>query len=516
MPLVDHISDYILRERFVEHVPRQPSRKWIAVPVDVISFYSPTAKNYPTLFSDPLLKLIQTQISSITELSRLTGLSKDLVLYILEKELSAEVTIRGDYVEMAGESARPLPSLSVRELSEYYILRLPVTGALLPRPVKENEKPLWSTPYIFTPQGFPLFEFGSKGRPFQVRPFLLPAVSRKGNSSPGDREVRDAIDQYTNDYSAAVDFFGAEKIRKNATEEVARISTIESIRVMHKAHLITAVISDNSEADYWSCADPFGVFQNRGLSELKAEVEAVCVQSEQAKKALNDVQAQLIGITTNTSKYQHAAAEIDSRFPALPSDILRHVLITFAVKYADLDDANEREREVYEGIWSQMQISLETLFQHYWQGDGLRKKTKLFTAKDKTNRDRGDHLQLLLFDFCGSTDSDVIGKLSDKNIWKFAYSQKTSLKSLLLGMMLQAEGNGGHVLRDALRRNENIVGTVVDIANFRNKRGGHASGKAGLLSSGEKEELNEYVEKTYRIVEAFTAKIEDRKDGKEK
>jgi hypothetical protein len=515
MQLNSQTSSFILRERFVQQIRHKSNHKWIAVPVDVISFYSPKAENYPDLFSAPLLKLIQTQIASITELSRLTGLSRDLVLYILEKELSSEVEIRGDYVEMKGESARPLPSLNVRELSEYYIFRLPVTGALLPRPVNSKE-PFWSTPDFFTPQGFPLFEFGSKGRPFRVGPFLLPAVSGKDARSLSDREVREAIDQYNNDYSAAMDFFGAEKVREDATKMVALIRTIENVRVMHEAHLITAVIGDNSETDYWSCADPFGVFQNRGLIELKAEVEAICAQSEQAKKVLNDVQTQLIGITTNTSKYQHAASEIDSRFPALPSEILRHVLITFAVKYADLDDANEREREVYEGIWSQMQISLETLFQHYWQGDGLRKKTKIFTAKDKTNRDRGDHLNLLLSDYCGSTDSDLSGKLSDKNIWKFAYSQKTSLKSLLLGMMLQAEDNKGHILRDALRQNENIIGTVVDIANFRNKRGGHASGKTGLLSPAEKEELTEYVEKTYRIVEAFTAKKEDPKDGKEK
>ena len=514
MQLNRQASNFILRKRFVQQIKHKPHVKWIAVPVEVISFYSPDVANYPSLFRDPILKLIQTQVSSITELSRLIGLSKDLVLYILGKELSEEVQTRGDYVEMKNESAHPLPSLSVRELSEYYIFRLPVTGALLPRPVSSKE-PLWSTSDLFTSQGFPLFEFGSKGRPFRIGPFLLPAVSGKDGRSLDEQAVRDAIDQYTNDYAAALDFFGEEKIREDATKKVSRIRTIEKISVMYEAHLITVVISDDSEEDFWSCADPFGVFQNRGVSELKAEVEAICTQSEQSKKVLNDMRAQLAGITVNTSAYQHAASEVDSRFPVLPSALLRRALITLAARYSDLDAANEREREVYEDTWSNFQKTLETLFKHYWK-DGLQQKTELFTGKTAPSWERRQYLELVLPLLGSQGDVALIQKLSGLSMWKYAHEANATLKSLLLGAILLAEEDKDHVLRVALRLDKNIIGTIVDIADFRNKKGAHATGKSGTLSSNEKEELDVYIEKTYRIVEAFIGKKEEQENVEKK
>ena len=500
MQLTTSISDYILREPFVESMRRKRGLRWIGIPVEVISFLSPKSENYPEIFTEPLLKLIRTGVNSVGELAEQTGLAKDLVLYILTHELVEQVRVIGGHVELDGDVHRPMASLRVREMREYYLFQLPATGKLLPRSVLHDE-PLWRDVAFMKDQRYPIFQFGSKGNPYPVNPFIFPQVAPAVNRL-SEELVRESLAEYQVDYSAAIDFHGKDKVKETASRKVRRIRTVDSIQRKHSAYLITALIQDESGKDGWSCADPFGVFLERGLDDLNAEINSICEKSPTVKNYTDSVRSSFEDKKVDTSRYQEAEGKVLERFSGVSSGPLRILLAKLIYEYEGLE-TSESERLDAEGIVSLIRKLMENILDDLGSSVCM-ENIRLFAGDKLPDSDRKEFLLVVLDDLGSPDDVNGISNILKKPFnWKDALEGKLQFQPLLLSALISAGEQIEHPLRTAIHRNPSIIWEMRTLSREAGGMGAHFTGKGGPLTREEKEELDARVEHALKIVETF-------------
>jgi hypothetical protein len=501
MQLAPRIEDYILRDSFVDRMRKKRRVRWVALPVEVHSFSSPKSKDYPELFTEPLLKLVRTGVDNVDMLSSLTGLNKDLVRYILSNELSDNIVFVGgdSHLRLTDEKHRPHASLSAREMQEHLLFRLPVTGVLVPRAVPRDER-LWKPLDYMKDDRYPIFQYGSKGLPYRVDPFVFPPVNSDG-SNVSEESVRKALSKHLQDYSAAVDYHEKDTVKEYASRMSKGIRSIESIEFRHWAYLITAIVPDDNEQDGWSCADPFGVFLDIGLADITSELAAICEQSPVAKKYMDSLESSWLEKKDNVSADHEVQVQLSKRFPLIASGQLRDVLAKLVHEHKGLGRSGP-ERLGAEGIIGNIRKLMEALLGTAWN-DACLEDIKLFSGENVPDFDRRELLLLILQELGSDNARGFANILKKQFSWRDALTGKKQFLPLLLGALISARDDVGHPLRKALHNNSSILWEMRDLVKDAGGSGAHYTGKGGPLTPEEREIVDSNLEHALRIVETF-------------
>ncbi len=482
----------------------------IGIPVEILCLRVPSREQVPELFLNLIRNLLRAKISSIEKLQELTNLNPDLLDYIFKNELFEEVKIIGDHIKLLDNESisKNFNDHPVFEMREVRILRIISTGELIPRPFIDCNE-LLREPDNFKENGFPELWLGSKGTRYPLSPLLL-----FDNSKPTkitEESIRDSWDKYFEDYDASLDYHGEEQTRKSAGPRIPNIREIHSFDVEQQAYLLTIIIRDKSFVGGWSCADPFGLYQEIGLKELKNAIEKALIDGTPAGRIVYSKIREFTGLNPPLSKEEEeilacesAKDEISKRFGEKLPETLKSYLKAMNLKVKEYNECIEdRKIEKLENLLGGMQLVLESLFKNVWKDPAL-KDTKPFKNTSLNVRGRKELLLIILKSYDVSDCNKVAEKFCGNKVWKDAGEDGRSLKSALLEALFSAHRYAEHPFRKVLSKIPTIPLDIWRIADYRNKDGNaHAKEYYDVVNIDDKT-LQEMIEKTYEIVETFS------------
>ncbi|MBF0234394.1 MAG: hypothetical protein HQK65_15345 [Desulfamplus sp.] len=420
---------------FLKHPFRSKWRQtWLALPVEVYTVCTFSKDIVPEIFQTILLKLLSTGVNNITELSSISGLDNDLILYILSNEIQDKVRFVGDQVRLRSRTTiKSSKSKNVQNLTEYQMMRLTSTGRFIPRPFKESEE-VWCEPDGRNKNNYPLFLYRrDKGSPVRnISPLIIPEV-RFGSQSE-EKSLSDDIlttwEEYLIDYDASVDFYGESETKESAGRRYLRPRKIQSLNFEQRAFILTTIMVDDSEDERWSCSDPFMLYKERGLQVLKKSVE-LFLQNESnnpiaqiISREINEIRGKgNTPVATDLALYYEAEDEIIARYGEKLPESLHRYLRTMLIKKREFNESpSERRRDRGEALLIEIQKTLESLLQNTWKDSEKQCLERFKKENIPTTIDRIEELSVILENLgAENRDNLVSKKLSPFPIWDCIY-----------------------------------------------------------------------------------------------
>jgi hypothetical protein len=501
--------DYFLKESFKHKISKgkESHRYWLAIPVEVYSICVAAEDTLPDLFSSMIFRLLKTGHTTVDKLKNITGLDQDLILLILTNDLYDKVKFSGDHLQLIEGSKSSNADHPVQEIREYQALRVVSTGKFIPRIFSKSDD-VWCEPHSRNKKNYPIFSFQkSKGdEVFKLEPLILPINPSNAGTIKTD-DIRELWEDYLIDYDASIDYFGEDKTIENAGIRYPFAREILSVEPVQNAYVLTKIISDVKDPEKWSCLDPFGLYQELGLSVLKEAVEYYCNDTFPiVRKNLSSIIENIISKKMDIIEDLYGVEDkIRERFGSNLPKRLQDYLVTMARKEEDLKKDPERRKEFIDDLFIAMQKTLESLFKNTWE-DVNRKFLKRFKKPIPTINNRRDELKILL-DNLGASEIDTVSdRLSSDLVWGSAYKpDKASLKSLLLEAIYSADRNSCHPLRKALICDPFIPIKIIKIADPRNMAShGQKEYSEEDFKDDEDDKIEKFINDTYQIVENIT------------
>lgn len=436
----------------LEFLKSQFCFNWLAIPVKIWKVRIPKYHVEPKLLSDTIHRLLHTGPMSIEELHSLTGLDKDLILYIITAELRGKVVSSGNMWKVTSDT--PVESHFV-QYAEYAVFQSLHSGELIPRPQR------WGDSYEIritdVSNGYPYIECGTKGKPLRIKPFFLPY---SGQMDPKPPEIEDILTMWAK-FREDLSSVGEDTLGRIGGG-IPPIKRVESVVEADDGYLLTSLISDQGELDGWLCADPFGLFKF-GLPILKNIVA--------------DFSRSVPSIAKNIEKHESDSCSADyyRKAEELFGSGLPHSLHTYIARYMKTFEEWETEPNQYnksfraEQLMISNQLVLESLFQCTWTHLSCAKN--ILRSDEINMRDRETHIKNIAQKLGLSEIETLVEKLKNQNIWKRALYRETSLKSALLYRLFLVQYNPNDPFHELFKSMSDLPGLIVKIADFRNKSG---------------------------------------------
>ncbi|MBF0302722.1 MAG: hypothetical protein HQK73_06760 [Desulfamplus sp.] len=500
----------VVRDSYLKNIKidKEKGHHWIGIPVEIWSVFVIKNRAVTDILSSTVLRLVSTKAMSIEELHKLTSLDKDLLDYILSVELSAEVKAIGEIWKAEKTHNNIYQPI---ELKEFLILRSMVTGELIPRPASYDYD-IMKEPDGFD-KAYPFLSVGTKGKRFNITPFLLSHINPKALKRELTPEsVLEAWNIYLQDYSSAKDIYGDDLLISAdfRLQAIRESSQIHSIDFKETGYLLTTLMKAQEEFEGWSCSDPFGIFRE-GLPVLMDSVKKEAETNSSFQNILEQYKPKPLPPNIDVLN------EIEKEFgKKTPKRLLSYLIKLHIVKEEWRNtpkEAKENKTLKKEQLFTEMQKVLESLLRSVWK----RKKALSFFKADVPNL-RNERINLLnkIMKYYDLADKqDLIPQyLAGKSIWINAEQPNPSLKSCLLKTLFSAMRYEQHPFNIVLHKMPDAPSKIIEIANFRNK-GQHAQDEPDTSQNITDSDLQELLDKAIKITK-LTLNSWRENNGKEK
>lgn len=483
-------------------------KDYVALPVIVWDLLILEAKVPYNYFSDLVVKILATGDKNIKEIHNLTNLDDNLIHYILEKDL-------GNVVKKTIEKYHLKEAVSTKSIStkkkRISVLQSLESGKLIPHPVHSNA--LKTIDYTLTDTNHPLIKSGTKGRPNDIKPFVI--YPNKNLPEITDKDIFNMWDEYEyNDSEIALsdnDDLKSEYIDKpnkiiGISKRECEPNTCDYLLI--KINKFEKNDQQNNElqqlsCDLFNCSDLLEPTSDIPISFLTNELKS-CLETNEKLSGFLGFETYEIPISFKD--------EIHAIYPNFTENVLNEVCRFLKLKDFLKELENNPQRDIDEfwnlddAILGRMQSMFECLLREkdvlplpykikklIDQDNG--KKYRSFEIINSLNR---KHLQL---------DQQTIDMLTAKAVWANMEDERASLKSLILRHVLtflkenSSESNTSNMwfvsqLVHHQMFNESIK-FLVEMANIRNTYQHFHSERQELPCS--KEEIFTKIEQQLKI-----------------
>ena len=392
------------------------SRLYFALPVvawDVILEQAAIPSNY---FSELIVKILGVGDKTTSELHNLTNLDEGLIQYILTYELKNIVskTINGWHLRESVESQ----VVEIKKI-RITILQSKITGRLIPHPVHRNA--LMSLNYDVNENGYPLIKGGSKGKPFEIRPFKINPIT---NELPdiSEQDIFEMWDEYeSNDSDIALsDYNGIKSEYINPPEKI--LSITKRIGESNSCDYLLVKVNKIADDEHFECIDLLEPTTNIPMQFLETELTRSMDIDERVaiRLGLKEIEISLDfkeAIKAEYPRFSERVIDEICRFLSLKKEVLE----------ADNDDEKDdviliRMQTMYEGLLRDRDVDCES------------ELIKKLTENEKYNqkKERSFELGVGLNRKNLKLDLEIINQFINKKVWQEMKRKEASLKSLIL------------------------------------------------------------------------------------
>lgn len=396
--------------------------RYVALPVIVWDVAIEQAMIPVNYFSDLIVKILTVGDRSIAELHSMTNLDENLIRHILERDL-------GDIVSKAIDKWHLRKAVSTQEIKKkrtrVTILQSLVTKKLIPHPVHRNA--LKTIDFELDNHGFPKIAVGSKGKPIEIRPYVIRPRELEADGITSDH-INDMWDEYEfNDGEiASSDFDGFKSEYIDRPEHMQQ--PVRRMTEPNTVDYLLVRVDTNLDSGSFACYDLLEPSQDISMAFLDEELKQCMEEDEGLAPRLGIEKVEVPfdlrdSVKARYTKFSEKVIDEICRFL-----ILKDRLKESASEYERLDDA----------VLARFQTMYECLLRDndvYPLPDALTRmvddvsEAKRNKKSSKTPRDylipalRRKNIQL---------DSETFKRLTSFDVWIDMGKDKPSLKSLIV------------------------------------------------------------------------------------
>lgn len=401
---------------------------YIALPViawDIVIERAAIPRNY---FSELIVKILSVTDKSIQELHDLTNLDERLIRHILEYDLGKVVFKSIDKWHLTENTNSEVLGI-VR--SRVTVLQSMLSGNPIPHPVYRNNLKILN--YELNEKGRPKICEGTKGKPSAINPYIIfPNNTRYPDII--ERDIYAMWDEYEyNDSELATSAFDG--IKSKYIEQPEKIVSIIK-RSMDENTLDFLLVKVNTfaEDEQFECADPLEPTTRIPMACLTRELKIYMEKDEKLGVSLGlkeiDIPLELKDV-------------ISSRYPKLTDNIINEACRLFTLK-DKIDEMAKDEDRMDDVLLSRFQ----SLYECILRGkdvlplpDSILNVVNEITStqrRDSNTRTRNPKDVLIpgLVQKGLTLDSETLGLLYAKSVWRDLEKDSASLKSLVLRHLL--------------------------------------------------------------------------------
>lgn len=422
------------------------------------------------LFQQSILGLSRARCRDSREIARLLCLDPDLVNFIIATQLIPNKWMNTDgSLTPKGDEVLENVEAHEEELGAGYAFQDGITGAWLPRfcetlPILE--------PDDYNDAGFPTFR-QSRDSGKQVSPFKLKDCSHFCQDMGG---LFEAYRKYKVDYGNAQQRDETTYLPSRLLLD--RLSYME--KMPKKMWLWTWVFDDGSSAEPWLVSDPFGL--QKAVAWLRKPLKELLPSNDPLARYI-------VGSVTQSHPEKMSAAEwlaalehevdltIMAEYPwSHRVPVIRDYLASVLRCRAAIERNSRPTREDMRSLLIETHLLAESTLQ--WMVKKYPVNTRLLPDKSADKSwDIKAATAVLSSLGLDCLQPDIINKLASqqlKDIRNAFMSGSSSMKALLVAAMFSTVEHADHPLQK-LRKEELQLDGLLNMANDRNRKAGHAS-----------------------------------------
>lgn len=455
--------------RFVKKGPQ--SGKPVLWPVWVWKVLYPEPKVIPlNLFQQAILGLLRASCRDPKEIAKLLCLDSDLVNFIIATQLIPNKWMDSDgSLTSLGEKVLEDVEEYEEELGAGYAFQDAISGEWLPRFCDALSV---VEPDDYDEAGFPVFR-QSRDSGKRLSPFKL---KDRCNFCQDVGELFEAYRKYKVDYGNAKQRDGSAYLMSRLSFD--RLSYMEN--TPKKMWLWTWVFEDESSAEPWLVSDPFGL--QKAVAWLRKPLKEQLLSYDHLARYIAGSVTQARPEKMSAAEWLEALEhEVDltimaeypwsQRVPVI-CDYLASVLRCRAA----IERNNRPTREDMRSLLIETQLLAESILQ--WMVKKYPVNIQLLPDKSADKSwDRKTATAVLSSLGLDCLQPDIINKLATqqlKDIRNAFVSGTSSMKALLVAAMFATVEHADHPLKK-LRKETLQIDGLLDMANDRNRKAGHAS-----------------------------------------
>lgn len=459
-------------ETYLRFINRGPQGgKPILWPVWVWKVLYPEPKTISlNLFQQSILELSRARCRDRYEISRLLCLDQDLVNFIIATQLIPNNWMNVDgSLTSTGEKVLDDIEGYEEELHAGYAFQDGISGAWLPRFCKDLSI---IEPDKYDESGYPAF-LQSKDSGKHLFTFKLKGFC---DFKEDIVEVFNAYRKYKNDYGNAIQ-------RERHTDMMSRInfdslSYIEQVPT--KMWLWTWVFHDNANSEPWLIADPFGL--QKAAAWLRKPLKTLLPSQDSLARYISSGVKQACPKEMSASEWLESLEhEVDhmlmAEYPwSQRVPMIRDYLASVLRCRVAIDQNNRPTREDMRSLLIETHLLAESTLQ--WM---LKKyPINIRQLPDKSadaSWDKKTSIAVLNTLGLDCLEPDIVNKLASqqlKDIRNAFIHGSSSMKALLVAVMFSTAEHTDHPLHK-LSKDSLQLGSLLDMANDRNRKAGHSS-----------------------------------------